>query len=179
LGLAFCEKPPCAASGILQSISSEADPDLSESALLTLGVVASRPGTEAGESLRFLLEKLKVARDSREKTLALEALGNSESEAALEAVARTAEDEDETVRACAVHAMRAMPGADAVLRRKAETDSSERVRAIAVERIAARASLDPEVREWLERVSRSDPSPRVRESALQVCADLERSRTPR
>jgi HEAT repeat protein len=151
----------------------ELDPDLRGTAELALGGALRQAGSETlsqtSTSAQYLVERLDAASTVPERTLALEALGNSGSDQALPALKTALEDSSASVRASAANALRHLqnPEADAQLAKIASGDADTNVRSSALRALIQRTLTD-ETRKALSSALGQDPDVVVRMTAVDV-----------
>jgi hypothetical protein len=123
----------------------ELDPELRDTAELALGGALRQAGSETlsktSTSAQYLIERLDAASTTPERTLALEALGNTGSDQALPALKLALADSSPPVRASAANALRHLqsPDADAQLAKIASGDADANVRSSALRALIPRA----------------------------------------
>jgi HEAT repeat protein len=147
-----------------------ADPsrEVREASSLALGNVARELGDSDGESVRDLVARYEHAKDDEERTMLLEALGNSGSIEILPTVRGALTSENESIREAAAHALRFLPigEADTVLSRVLGSEPSTTVIVAAIDSIGFRI-VEMHARA-LERVVVADTAGRVRSAVAEV-----------
>lgn len=125
----------------------------------------------SGDVLPALLRHLGSA-DMHVRESAVAALRRVPGEPVVPLLDRASADGEALVRIAAVEALseRPEPDARAILRRVAAGDADEAVREAALQALAPRLGRTAGEREVVERIARSDPSPRVRELAARILA---------
>jgi hypothetical protein len=158
----------------LRALSKDAtlEPELRDTALLAMGGAARSADAKAladSHAVDYLLERLGEASSNKDRMLALDALGNTGSEQAIDAMKQALRSDDAAIRETAANGLRHIPGgeADDLLSREAATDPSPLVRSRAVSSLAYR-KLDDETRATLVNSLETDKDAGVRLSALNV-----------
>jgi HEAT repeat protein len=108
ISLGLSPDPTPEAKSSLSTASRSADQDLSSTATLALGNLARSGGDSASDVVSDLLARLDAASTPADKALILDALGNSGSPAALDAILASTTDDAPIVRAAAFGALKLM-----------------------------------------------------------------------
>lgn len=162
-----------------EMVRGESDPALRGAATLAMGGAArhAQNGDDAtraaaDDAVRDLSERANGARTPENARTYINALGNSGSSRALDAIQRALASPDDAVRAAAVLALRFVPdaAADALLIRAIGTDPSPEVRATAVEAAGYRPA-NAALMDACAKALRTDPETRVRLAVLQLFKD--------
>ncbi|MGA1824562.1 MAG: HEAT repeat domain-containing protein [bacterium] len=122
---------------LLDLFENEADPDISSTSILALGVMAHTlhpvDSQRAAGITEYALDALQHAHSVEEKTLYLEALGNAGHPEALGIIEDFTKDANEEIRISALDGLRNISGekTDSIIGRALSDDESERVRSMA------------------------------------------------
>jgi len=167
--LAALEKPTPEIEDVLKQQTAASEKNVSSTALLTLGIMASKVSARTpnrAEDIGAFLDKAgRQAQSMESRLLHLEAIGNAGLSRALPQIEESLGDPDPLVRGTALHALRFIPEAraDEILLKRLSSDPAS-VRAQSVSALRHRS---PEIATQSLAIARGDSSLEVRMEALR------------